>query len=77
MSESDIQAAEAEIDRLADERRTLFGSAIGPLERARVLFEAEGESATAVCQALYQSYVQTNQLELAQSIAVCAGYEDN
>ncbi len=77
MSASDIAAAEAEIDRLADERRSLFGAAVGPLERARVLFESEGESSTAVCQALYQSYVQTNQLDMAQGIASCAGYEDN
>ena len=77
MSEAEVTAAESEIDRLAEERRGLFGSAIQPLEAARVLFESAGESATAVCQALYQSYVQTNQIEMAEGIATCAGYEDN
>lgn len=77
MTDEQISAAEADIDRLAEERRSLFSSAIPPLEAARSLFEAAGESATAVCQALYQSYVQTNQIEQAQAVAECAGYEDN
>ncbi len=77
MTAAQISAAEAEIDRLAEERRGLFQSAIEPLVAARRIMDASGESTTGVCQALYQSYVQTNQLELAQTIAECAGYSDN
>lgn len=77
MTAAQISAADTEIDRLAEERRSLFQQAIEPLSTARRITEAAGESATAICQALYQSYVQTNQLELAQTIAECAGYSDN
>ncbi|MCH8276837.1 MAG: tetratricopeptide repeat protein [Bacteroidetes bacterium] len=75
---SDDEEAEmnAEIDRLAEERKGLFGQAIAPLEAARVLYEASGEDATEVCQALFQSYVQTGQTELAQGVSECAGYDD-
>lgn len=77
MTAAQASAAEAEIDRLAEERRSLFQQAIAPLTAARRITEAAGESSTAICQALYQSFVQTNQLEQAQAIAECAGYSDN
>lgn len=73
MSSDEITAAEAEIDELAEERRGLFGAAIAPLEAARGLFEAAGEDATGVCQALFQSYVQNNLLDKAEEVSECAG----
>jgi len=76
LSRDEIQAREDGIDVLVDRRKELFGLAVSPLEKAKVLLEAEGDDATGVCQALYQSYVQVNEVEKAQSIAVCAGYAD-
>ena len=77
MTAAQIQEADAEIMRQADARTELFAKAIPPLERARVLFEATGESASDVCGALFQSYVQTNQTDAAQAVSACAGFEDD
>lgn len=77
LSRAEIQTREAAIDALVDRRKELFGLAVGPLEKAKSLFEAAGEDAGHVCRALYQSYVQVNQVEKAQSIAACAGYSDS
>ena len=42
LSDEEIKAKEAEIDSLAEERRELFGMAVAPLEKAKILVEAEG-----------------------------------
>lgn len=76
LSAEQIKAREAEIDRLTEERRALFQQAVAPLEKAKALFEVAGEDATAICQVLFQSYVQTNQREKAESVSECAGYGD-
>jgi len=77
MSSEEVEAAEAAIDAKVEERRMHFQAAIQPLETAKSLFEASGEDVGDVCRALYQSYAQTNQTDKAQSVAACAGYEDN
>jgi len=77
MSSDDITAMDTEINELADQRRELFVKAVGPLERAKTLFEESGEDQTAVCIALFQSYVQTNQTDAATAISECAGFEDS
>ena len=77
MSSEEVDAAEAAIDAKVEERRMHFQAAIQPLETAKSLFEASGEDVGDVCRALYQSYAQTNQTDKAQSVAACAGYEDN
>ncbi|MFT5143209.1 MAG: tetratricopeptide (TPR) repeat protein [Rhodothermales bacterium] len=77
LSQEEIATRETEIDDLANTRRELFGSAIGPLEAARTLFEANGEDATGVCLALFQSYVQNNLLDKAEEVSVCAGTADS
>jgi tetratricopeptide (TPR) repeat protein len=77
LSRDEIQAREEAIDALVDRRKELFGMAVTPLEKAKVLFEGAGEDAEAVCVALYQSYVQINEVAKAESIAECAGYEDS
>ncbi|WP_457653488.1 tetratricopeptide repeat protein [Rhodocaloribacter sp.] len=76
MSEEEIKAKEDEIDRLAEERRKLFEQAIPPLERAKELFEAEGQDPQDICRVLFQSYVQTNQTEKAEAVQECAGFDD-
>jgi tetratricopeptide (TPR) repeat protein len=76
LSRAEIQSREAEIDALVERRKELFGLAVAPLEKAKELLEGSGEDAVGVCQALYQSYVQVNEVEKAQSIAECAGYAD-
>lgn len=75
---TDAQIAEREqaIDDLGETRRELFREAIPSLETAKELMEQSGDDATQVCQALFSAYVQTNQQEMAESIAACAGYED-
>lgn len=77
MSNADIDAAEAAIEAKVEERRMHFQAAVEPLETAKSLFEANGEDVMDVCRALFQSYAQTNQTDKAQSVAACAGYEDN
>ncbi len=76
LSRDQISEREATINALVDERRAIFGSAIAPLETAKSLFESAGEDATGVCMALYQSYVQTDELDKARSVEECAGYSD-
>ena len=76
LSRDQISEREATINALVDERREIFDSAIAPLETAKSLFESAGEDATGVCMALYQSYVQTDELDKARSVEECAGYSD-
>ena len=62
------------MDKLALVRRDLFGLAIAPLEVALRLAETEeGRSTAEICRVLYQSYVQTNQMEKVESVEECAG----
>lgn len=77
LSRAEIQTREAAIDALVERRKELFGLAVAPLEKAKTLFEAAGEDASDVCRALYQSYVQVNEVEKAQGISDCAGYADS
>ncbi len=70
----EIAAREAEMDVLAEERRGLFEEALAPLTQARGLIDANGDDATAICQALYTAYVQTNQMDRVEAVADCAGY---
>ncbi len=77
MSADDIQSAEEKLDMLAEERKGYFEKAVGPLEEARNLFESNGEDASAVCTALFQSYVQTGEESKAEDAAACAGIDLN
>ena len=77
MSSSQIEEAEAKLDELVEVRRGYFKKAIEPLENARMLFEGNGEDATAVCSALFQSYVQTGEDTKAEDAAACAGIDLN
>jgi len=74
LTDEEIKAKEAEIDSLAGERRELFEMAVAPLEKAKILVEAEGEDTTAICKVLFQSYVQTGQTEKGEAVQECAGY---
>jgi tetratricopeptide (TPR) repeat protein len=74
LSQTDIQARQQEIDRLAAQRRQMFEQAITPLERARTLLQGQNQSIQGVCAALFQSYVQTGQTQQAESVSQCAGY---
>ena len=105
MSEDEIKQMQAKMDEREEKRESLFEKAIGPLEKAKELTEAEGNdeyyfdksvdrcreratgefaenskcltSITGICQALFQSYVQTNQTAKAEAVSDCAGYEIN
>ena len=48
---------------LVEERFSLFGQAIEPLETAKSLMEAEGDDISGVCQALFSAYVQVGEEE--------------
>ena len=74
LEDDEIDAREAEMDVLAEERRGLFEEALVPLTHAREIIDANGEDSTAICQALYTAYVQTNQMDMVESVAECAGY---
>ena len=74
LNDEEIDAREAEMDTLALERRDLFGLAIAPLEVALRLAESEdGRSTAEICRVLYQSYVQTNQMDKVESVQECSG----
>ena len=73
LSADDISEREKRIDMLSEERRELFGLAVGPLEKAKTLGEADGRSVQEICRVLYQSYVQTNQMDKVESVQECAG----
>lgn len=77
LSRDEIQKRENEIIALGDRRKELFGASIEPLENAKRLLEGSGEDAQGVCAALYQSYVQVNELDKARGVAECAGYSDS
>ncbi len=74
LESDEIAAREAEMDVLAEERRGLFEAALAPLVQARGLIDANGDDSTAICQALYTAYVQTNQMDMVEEVADCAGY---
>ena len=76
LTPAQIREKEAQIEELGKQRRALFDQAVRPLEQAKQLIEASGESATEVCKALFSAYVQTEQQAKAESISQCAGYQD-
>ncbi len=77
LSEDQIKEMEMKVDELVMERRKLFESAVGPLEKAKMLAETEGTEIQGICQALFQSYAQTGQTDKAESVSECAGYDVN
>lgn len=77
LSREEIDKIEAEIDALTEQRRSLFGEAITPLEQARQLTEANEGDVQEICRALFQAYAQTGDTEKAQSFVDCAGLGDS
>lgn len=77
LSDDEEAAKTAEMEKLAEERRTLFENSIEPLEKAKTLSESNGDDVTGICQALFQAYAQTGNTEKAQSYSECAGYDTN
>lgn len=78
LSQQEASEIEAEMDELAEERRELFEQAIGPLEEAYELSQADPEAQTneaEVCRALFTAYVQTGQEDQAREVEECAGME--
>lgn len=76
MSSAEIKAAEDKITELISMKEENFAAAVTPLENAKEQTEMEGGDASPICVALYAAYVQTSQLEKAQAIASCAGYDE-
>lgn len=76
LNQQQIREIETQIEQKTEQRQELFSEAIQPLERAKELTEAAGESASEICRALFSAYVQTGAQDKAESIAECAGYED-
>lgn len=54
LTRSEIEAGEAEMERLRDNRRAYFVRAEEPLERARILIEAAGQGAAEICRRLFR-----------------------
>ncbi len=75
LSKDEITEIETTTYELTAEREQLFARAIEPLEKARALYEAGGKDIEAICQLLFQSYVQSGQMEKAAAVQACAGYE--
>jgi len=76
MSPERIREIEGQIDALVEQRKASFTQAIGPLENARRIIEAEAGDTTGICVALYTAYVQTDQLDKAQTVSSCAGFDE-
>lgn len=76
LSPEQVSEIQAQMESLAEERREYFEQAVGPLERAQELTEAEGGNTQEICRALFSAYVQTGQQEQAEGLSECAGYED-
>jgi tetratricopeptide (TPR) repeat protein len=62
-----------QIKALDDQRLEYFNNAIPPLEQAREMSGADGRYRQSACSALFQAYVQTEQMEKAQGVKECAG----
>jgi tetratricopeptide (TPR) repeat protein len=76
LTSDQIAEMEASIDEMVAQRTSLFEAAITPLERARELAAATGESEMEACRALYQAYTNIRQVEKAQELSDCAGFGD-
>ena len=76
-SQEQVSEIEANMEALADERLDYFDQAVGPLERAQQLTEAEGGDTQEICRALFSAYVQTQQQEKAEGLSECAGYDED
>lgn len=75
LSESEQKQLNAQMQRLAQQRRQLFEQAIPPLERARQMADAANRQR--ICSALYTAYVQTEQMNKAREVESCAGGGSN
>ena len=74
LSDEEIEAQEALVIALDEERAQLMAMAIPFLESAKVYGEQkEGSNVTSICIALYQAYAQTNQMEMVAQVEACAG----
>ena len=73
ISPEDQEAQTAKIDELIALRVSLYEQAISPLEEAKRLGDAdEAHDPQAICVALYQAYVQTDQMAKVESVTACA-----
>lgn len=77
LTQAEKDTRNQEMNDLADSRRALFAMAINPLDSARQLMAEVEEDPTDVCAALYQAYVQVNELDKAEGVSSCAGFDDN
>ncbi len=68
---------DGEARRLRGERDVLLQQAAPYLEEARRLTEAGGESASDICNALFQVYAQLNRTDEATEAGECAGHDMN
>ena len=77
LEEAEVDARQAEIDALVDQRRSLMGEAIPHLETAKGLAESDGTDVSGICRALYQAYAQVDStMDRVDSVAACAGFDD-
>ncbi|HET6568115.1 MAG TPA: tetratricopeptide repeat protein [Rhodothermales bacterium] len=74
LSDAQEQAQNERMNQLAEQRTQYFTLAVEPLEKAKELMDTSGDDAMAVCQALFQAYVQTKQTDKAEGVSQCAGY---
>lgn len=77
LSREQVQRLEEQIAQLVEERRQLFVQAIPPLERAHQLMKDKNENVQPICRALFQAYVQADQIDKAKEVEACAGLNSN
>jgi tetratricopeptide (TPR) repeat protein len=74
LSSSQQEAMTQEVADLRAQRQDLFARAVEPLERAEEL-TTDPQSRQRICSALFQSYMQIEEVEKAEQVEECAGVE--
>ena len=74
LSQEEIDARQAAIFALDDEKKALMSRAIPYLERAKMLAETAEADNTSICRALYQAYGQTNAMDMVETVKECSGF---
>ncbi len=74
LSSAQQEAMRQTVENLQARRQDLFARAVEPLERAEEL-TSDPQSRQRICSALFQSYMQIEEVEKAEQVEECAGVE--
>lgn len=75
--ESPTQQDKQMLQKMVNQRRQVFQDAIPALEKARQLADSGSQYRQDICKALFTAYTQTEQMDKAESVQGCAGFEQD